>query len=224
MAEPGQNLARITGIITLLLLAILLLPQVFKGQGSETSQTLVEHSLPAIVIDGSHEPDSVVNPGRYDSFLALPEDDSSQQSDSTASAMASDEPGLAGSESETSRASMPSDRVAEQLTSDTDLPSPTDSIEPDTDDRVVAVLAEQNSPGWVLQLGSFSQQANAQRLLERVQAEQFPAFIRQVPGDRTLYQVMVGPYQEESQARTQQPLLQLAFELSPLVLRWQPQP
>jgi DedD protein len=50
--------------------------------------------------------------------------------------------------------------------------------------------------GWVVQLGSFSSQANAQGLADRVQAKGFAAYLTPVKrSGKTLYRVRVGPSQ-----------------------------
>jgi DedD protein len=62
--------------------------------------------------------------------------------------------------------------------------------------------------GWVVQLGSFSSESNAQRLAQRVRAQGFAVSVSQSGSGRHLYRVRVGPVREHSAA------LQLAQKLS----------
>jgi DedD protein len=54
---------------------------------------------------------------------------------------------------------------------------------------------------WVVQLGSFSNSANAQKLVERVRAEGFSAYTEEIssPGS-TIHRVRVGPFLERDEA------------------------
>ena len=55
--------------------------------------------------------------------------------------------------------------------------------------------------GWVVQLGSFSSQANAQQLTDSVSQKGFPAFMMSVDrAGKKLYRVRVGPKESRPQA------------------------
>ena len=54
---------------------------------------------------------------------------------------------------------------------------------------------------WVVQVGSFSNSANAERLVERIRAESLSAFSEEVEsGGKRIYRVRVGPYLEREEA------------------------
>jgi DedD protein len=58
------------------------------------------------------------------------------------------------------------------------------------------------SGGWQVQIGSFENQANAQRVLQKLYGAGLPATIQSVPVDRRLwYRVRVGPYRDEAAAQ-----------------------
>jgi DedD protein len=62
--------------------------------------------------------------------------------------------------------------------------------------------------GWVVQLGSFASEANADRLAQQVKGQGFPVSVSQSASGRHLYRVRVGPVHERTAA------LQLAQKLS----------
>ena len=56
---------------------------------------------------------------------------------------------------------------------------------------------------WVVQLGSFASQANADRLAGQLKSRGYKAFVSRLDsGSRTRYRVRVGPEQERAQAET----------------------
>jgi DedD protein len=63
-----------------------------------------------------------------------------------------------------------------------------------------ASTGEGGSGAWVVQLGSFAQHANAERLARRVKAQGFRVSVSQESSGRRLYRVRVGPAQDRSAA------------------------
>jgi len=58
-----------------------------------------------------------------------------------------------------------------------------------------------SSSDWVVQLGSFASQANADRLAGQLKSRGYKAFVSRLDtGSRTRYRVRVGPEQERAQA------------------------
>lgn len=56
--------------------------------------------------------------------------------------------------------------------------------------------------GWVVQVGSFSKEANAMVLRDRLQDKGFAAFVSSGSADgKPVWRVQVGPFPEESEAR-----------------------
>lgn len=62
--------------------------------------------------------------------------------------------------------------------------------------------AEKNVSGWVVQVGSFSQQANARDLSRQLGNDFDTTYSAVQVGGRTLYHVYVGPFSAESAARS----------------------
>lgn len=59
------------------------------------------------------------------------------------------------------------------------------------------------SGGWAVQLGSFSKQATAERLMSELRAEGHEAFVMPVKsGGATLYRVRIGPMQDRASAES----------------------
>lgn len=56
--------------------------------------------------------------------------------------------------------------------------------------------------GWVVQVGSFSKEANAMVLRDRLQDREFAAFVSEGTADgKSVWRVQVGPFPAESEAR-----------------------
>jgi DedD protein len=77
------------------------------------------------------------------------------------------------------------------------------------DSSAIDNKANQGLAGWVIQLGSFSNRTNAERLVSRLQIQGFPAYIEELIGDSEYgYRVRVGPeLKHEDAEKTQQSLI-----------------
>ncbi len=68
--------------------------------------------------------------------------------------------------------------------------------------------------GWVVQVGSFSNQANAYRLSDQLRQGGYAAFVEAVTvNDRTLHRVRVGPELSKSAAENQRQAIASAFQI-----------
>ena len=73
----------------------------------------------------------------------------------------------------------------------------------DTSDSGAAKPAAAGGQLWAVQLGSFSDEANAQRLAAKYRGEGLPAFISEVKqGGRTLHRVRIGPQASRADAES----------------------
>lgn len=62
--------------------------------------------------------------------------------------------------------------------------------------------ADPAASGWVVQVGSFTRDANAAVLRDRLQDDGLPAFVSEGSAEgQSVWRVQVGPYPEESEAR-----------------------
>lgn len=75
--------------------------------------------------------------------------------------------------------------------------------------------------GWVVQVASFSQQANAERLQERLQEQGYQAFVESAStGSGSTWRVRVGPVPERAAAEKLQGEIAKAFDLKGLVAEY----
>ena len=73
----------------------------------------------------------------------------------------------------------------------------------------------ENLRGWVVQVGSFSAEENARRLVQRLRQAGYAAYREPVAvSERTLHRVRVGPHLEEADARAQRDAIRAQFELN----------
>lgn len=91
---------------------------------------------------------------------------------------------------------------------------------PELDLSVQPVLGE----AWSVQLGTFRDGANARRLLTQLRAAGHEAYTREslLTDGSTATQVMVGPIRERARAEARRGELAEAFEVSTIVVRFQP--
>lgn len=97
-------------------------------------------------------------------------------------------------------------------------------IEPETDDLPYQRDESGQIEAWSVQMGSFSQADNARRLLKALREEGYDAYTREtpLPDGGTLTQVLAGPYTSQDEARAERTYLSDAFDVSTLIVRFQP--
>lgn len=84
-----------------------------------------------------------------------------------------------------------------------------------------AQAAPPQGSGWVVQVASFSQQANAERLRDRLMDKDYAAFVEQATtGSGTTWRVRVGPLPERSAAEKLQSEIAKTFDLKGLVAEY----
>lgn len=109
-------------------------------------------------------------------------------------------------------------------------PEPAPPVEPEPAPQAVAepAPAEPEAPaappqasGWVVQVASFSQQANAERLRDRLTDKGYEAFVEQAStGSGATWRVRVGPLPERPAAEKLQAEIAKAFDLKGLVAEY----
>jgi len=221
---------RIVGTVVLLALALIFLPIIFDGQGSY--QTPLSSRIPDMpVINLMPEP----TPTRPALAITSPASDASSAevittagSDAAPEAVADTNPTTI---SETASAATTSTTTASVDTTATQAsPAPesaTDNIAVVTSEpaytRDVPTLDANGLPqGWSVRLGSFSDAANASNLLQRLLADGYRAYTRQLMSGQTeLTAVFVGPWIERERVAEYQKELQDKFQLSGMVVRYQ---
>ena len=75
--------------------------------------------------------------------------------------------------------------------------------------------------GWVVQLGSFSNQKNADELSEKLQKMAYHVFVEQITQDgQTVYRVRIGPQRQRSDADTIRDRLARELQLKAMVMHF----
>ena len=75
---------------------------------------------------------------------------------------------------------------------------------------------------WTVQLGSFANDENARRLIEKLREADFPAYLeRRLEKERTVFKVRVGPEIRREDAEALRDRLQEKFALKGMLLRYQ---
>jgi DedD protein len=97
--------------------------------------------------------------------------------------------------------------------------------EPDQVSGSVQIQPADSSPrsmsAWVIQLGSFSSQVNADSLVRRLQNQGFPAYIEQVKAETgTVFKVRVGPELSRTDAENIQKNLKSKMNLDAIIMRF----
>lgn len=80
-------------------------------------------------------------------------------------------------------------------------------------------LAASGTEGWVVQLGSFSNQENADELVARLQKKTYHVFVEKVvQGGQTIYRVRIGPQHQRADAEAIRDKLVRELQLKAMVL------
>ncbi len=78
-----------------------------------------------------------------------------------------------------------------------------------------------DTEGWVVQLGSFSNQKNAEELREKLQKMAYHVFVEQIIQDgQTVYRVRIGPQRQRGDADTIRDRLEHDLQLKAMVLHF----
>ena len=186
---------RVVGIVVVVIAAAVILPVLFDGQGSY--ELPLESRIP--------EPVAFPAPPRI-----IPE----------RPVITADTPAIRVDAASTDQ---PSAEPAAPAASVQIAPEPAASAET----PVAVAEAPQLDPnglpqGWSVRLASFSNQANARNLLERLQSRGHRAYIREISSSQgALMAVFVGPGVDRASMQRLQQQLQEEFQLSGIVVRYE---
>lgn len=109
------------------------------------------------------------------------------------------------------------------------LPEPatlTENEVPETDDEplVTEVVSDNSDVGltaWVVQLGSFSSEENAQSLNKQLREKKFPSFVEPVVReDSVIYRVRVGPELRRSNAEKLKSRIKSALDVDGILVQY----
>jgi DedD protein len=83
----------------------------------------------------------------------------------------------------------------------------------------VSASATGDQEGWVVQLGSFSNQKNADELVARLREKSYRVFVERIAqGNRTVYRVRVGPQRQRAAAEAVRDRLASELRLKAMVM------
>jgi len=78
-----------------------------------------------------------------------------------------------------------------------------------------------DAEGWVVQLGSFSDQKNADELMERLRKKAYQVFVEKLAQDgQTIYRVRIGPQRQRADAEQIRDKLSRELQLKAMVLHY----
>lgn len=99
--------------------------------------------------------------------------------------------------------------------------SPSETFPPTADDVGRRELeVPKDLRGWVVQVGTFAEQANALKLRDELRNQGYAGYVEEVQGaDRPLYRVRVGPELEKSRAQSSLTRIREQFGLEPRLRR-----
>lgn len=202
MQQDSQELSRgrkrrVVGTIVLLALALIILPQLFDGEGSYQPQ--VQSRIPERpIITLLPEPQQVrpVMVGESQSPSANAEAENIELTESAVSDNASDSAEVNSAASVT-------------------------NLSTDTDSRPT-LNAAGLPDGWVVQLGTFGDLDNASKLLTDLLAKGYKAYERRsLRDEREMSTILVGPVIVRAEAERLLAELATALDLKPLIKRYE---
>ncbi|WP_163834482.1 SPOR domain-containing protein [Spartinivicinus ruber] len=211
---------RLVGAIVLVALAVIFLPQLFD---QETPYQVVKEPIPEPPV-ALTEPAYIEQQRQRVAERQAELASNSDQQQNTQSAIDEQEP----VELVVNEAEQPKEPVTEVVPNQ---PIKTVDAQGDKADKAIAVaqqtipsLDEQGVPiAWTLQLATFGNQANADKLLNELRSAGYKAYSRQVARDQnSLTRVFVGPSLSKDSVILQQQSIAKRWSLPGLVMRFKP--
>ncbi len=193
---------RVVGTIVLLALALIILPQLFDGEGSYQPQVqsrIPERPIITLLPEPQQVRPAMVGDSQSPSVTAEAQDESTEPSLSSAP---------------TGRAVSDNAREPDEVSSEAS--AATEAAQRPT--LNAAGLPE----GWVVQLGTFGDIDNASKLLADLLAKGYKAYERRSVRDaREMSTILVGPVIDRAEADRLLAELAAALDLKPLIKRYE---
>lgn len=194
---------RIIGVIVLVVFAVIIVPVFLDGPPKEAEVISESLSLPGQNSASQKQQTIVLDRDRDEPVPSASSSSPPQQSP----------PGVVPTES---RAQPASDRVSEPVAEPVRNAPP-----PKTPGGAVSAstdTAKSDTGLWAVQLGSFSNQENAERLAAELRKQGYAAFLSQVrTGDSSLHRVRIGPQKDRDAAEVVAAKLKSAGHASQVV-------
>lgn len=203
---------RVVGTIVLLALALIILPQLFDGEGSYQPQVqsrIPERPIITLLPEPQQVRPAMVGDSQSPSVTAEAQDESTEPSHSTEASMP------------TGRAV--SDNASEPAEVSSEARSEASATTVSTETASRPTLNASGLPeGWVVQLGTFGDIDNASKLLADLLAKGYKAYERRSVRDaREMSTILVGPVIDRAEADRLLAELAEALDLKPLIKRYE---
>lgn len=203
---------RVVGTIVLLALALIILPQLFDGEGSYQPQVqsrIPERPIITLLPEPQQVRPAMVGDSQSPSISAEAQDESTEPSHSTEASMP------------TGRAV--SDNASEPAEVSSEARSEASATTVSTETASRPTLNASGLPeGWVVQLGTFGDIDNASKLLADLLAKGYKAYERRSVRDaREMSTILVGPVIDRAEADRLLAELAAALDLKPLIKRYE---
>lgn len=205
---------RVVGTIVLLALALIILPQLFDGEGSYQPQVqsrIPERPIITLLPEPQQVRPAMVGDSQSPSVTAEAQDEST-------------EPSLSTEASLSTQASMPTGRaVSDNASEPAEVSSEASATIVSTETASRPTLNASGLPeGWVVQLGTFGDIDNASKLLADLLAKGYKAYERRSVRDaREMSTILVGPVIDRAEADRLLAELAAALDLKPLIKRYE---
>lgn len=199
---------RVVGTIVLLALALIILPQLFDGEGSYQPQVqsrIPERPIITLLPEPQQVRPAMVGDSQSPSISAEAQDESTEPSLST-------------------QASMPTGRaVSDNASEPAEVSSEASATTVSTETASRPTLNASGLPeGWVVQLGTFGDIDNASKLLADLLTKGYKAYERRSVRDaREMSTILVGPVIDRAEADRLLAELAAALDLKPLIKRYE---
>lgn len=209
---------RLVGALVIVAIAVVVLPWIFddeKSQADFSSQIPDAPPLPPSRVVELAQPRPLDEQGFDDSAIAAKTqagnaETADDMTDTGSESLPAEQPAPAQSS--------PEQAIAEQTPASTESKTADNGAKPKTVTTTAAI-----SGGFVVQLGSFGNKANAGRLVSDLKAKGLAAYMRD---DKTVkpavYRVLVGPTLEREQAEQMQAKAKSLSGLNPIVVTYDP--
>lgn len=204
---------RLVGALVIVAIAVVVLPWIFDDEKSQTdfqSQIPDAPPLPPSRVVELAQPRPLDEQTYDDTVIA----DKTQAGE----ADAVDHMGEAGGSDNTASEQAIVEQVTEQAPASTDTKTADSSAKPENTAKTAAI-----SGGFVVQLGSFGNKANAGRLVSDLKSKGLAAYMRDDKSVKpAVYRVLVGPTLEREQAEQMQAKAKSLSGLNPIVVTYDP--
>lgn len=202
---------RLIGAIVIIALAVIFIPMILEGPGRESS-TRTENMPPPPAID-------------YETEVDLPVPAASSESAEpaeTPAANAAQEQEVSALPAEPAPVAAPAPAPVKPVETSAPPPTPKPVVakqSPPAEKSAPKTVSAAGQGGWVLQVGSFTQQANAQSLRDRLKKDGYLVTVQRAKGpEGSVHRVLVGPVSDRPAAEKLRDKLAREQKLSAMVL------